>query len=240
MAQLIVNFGFDTMVPETKDRLIAPRISELSTPRIPDISASRKYPLNAFIENTDLSLVLPNLMRQACFNFLRNVEAAFDEYCDARIALFEYLRLRDRTVTPYFSSLRCFEHCLAHLYHGVVSVNVFGKEKQFEHDDGSVLDRVLTLHNHVKHMDKEYKRVAIRDEISFKLFATRDDGSTNISYGVGDVSNVPIWLTNQGLECLKTSLTYSELADEVLSALDEPCDVAVLQPKNLKRSASQP
>jgi hypothetical protein len=66
------------MPAETKDRLVAPKISELSAPNIPDISTRRNYPLNNFIMNIDLSLVLTNGVRQATFNFIRNAEAAFD------------------------------------------------------------------------------------------------------------------------------------------------------------------
>ena len=227
------------MVPETKNRLIAPKISELLTPNPPDISVGRKYPINGFIGNTNLSLVLSNRIRQACFNFLRNAEAAFDEYCDARTELLNYLQTKSRTVVPYFSALRHFEHCLGHLYHSVLSVNVFAKEKQFRAGDNTVLDRISILHNHVKHMDDKYSRVRIRDEISFRLFATRTTGSKNRSYPIEDTASVPIWLTNTGLECRQTSLTYSELADEVTSTLDEAANTAVLQPPKVKTSASK-
>jgi len=116
------------MVPETKDRLIAPKISELSAPNPPDISGSRKYAINGFIKNPRLSMVLSNRRRQACFNFIRNAEAAFDEYCDARIALLNYLQTKDRTLVPYFSSLRHFEHCLGHLHHAALSIDVLGNK----------------------------------------------------------------------------------------------------------------
>ena len=70
-------------------------------------------------------------------------------------------------------------------------------------------------------MDDKYSRVRIRNEISFKLFTNRTTGSKNSSYPIEDTANVPIWITNTGLERQQTSLTYSELADEVTSTLDE-------------------
>ena len=237
LARLVIHFGLDSMVPETKDRLVAPKISELLTPNPPDISRGRKFPINTFIANTHLSLALSNRIRQACFNFLRNAEGAFDEYCDARTALRSYLKTEGRTVVPYFSALRHFEHCLGHLYHAVLSVNVLAKKKQFEAGDGTVLDRVSTLHNHVKHMDGKYSRVSIRDEISFKLFAT-SHRSKKKSYAIEDMASVPIWLTNTGLECRQASLTYTELAVEVMSTLNEAVNTAVLQPPNVKISSS--
>jgi hypothetical protein len=239
LAKLVLRYNFfDGMPAETKDRLIAPKISELSAPNIPDISTRRNYPLNNFIMNINLSLVLTNGVRQATFNFIRNAEAAFDTYCDGRKALFDYLQVRASTAVSYFSALRHFEHCLAHLYHAVRSVNVLGKEKQFEPGDGSVLERASILHNHIKHMDGIYERAAIRDEISFKLFATRSDGSGSISYDFRDAANVPLWLTNSGLECRKTALTYKELADELLSVLDEAVNIAGLKPPKAKASPS--
>jgi hypothetical protein len=232
----IFHFGRDSMVPEAKDQFIAPKISELLAPNLPDISSKRQNPINDFILNDHLSLVLTSRMRQACFNFIQNAEAAFDEYCAARTSLLGYLPTKDRTVAPYFATLRHFEHCLAHLYQAVDRINVIskliGKERQFEPNDGSVLARVLILHNHVKHMDQMYREVAIRDEISFKLFATRSDGSKSIPHEIKDVASVPIWITNVGLECRRASLTYSELAEEVMSVLDEAVEMANLDLSN--------
>ena len=42
MARLTIGYGLDTMVPGAKDKLIAPKISTLVAPQIPDISGERK------------------------------------------------------------------------------------------------------------------------------------------------------------------------------------------------------
>ncbi len=169
-------------------------------------------------------------------NFIRNSEAAFDEYCDGRNALLNYLVTKDRIVVPYFLALRNFEHCLAHLHHAVLCLDAMDyavrNGEQYKRGDGSLLDRVRLIHNHVKHMDEKYEEVPIRDEESFKLFATRADGSKNVDFEDGDAANVPMWLTNDGLECKQTSLSYVELADEVQSASREAEKMAVLDPKN--------
>jgi hypothetical protein len=109
-------------------------------------------------------------------------------------------------------------------------MNVIGKEKQFERNDGSVLDKVSVLHNHVKHMEEKYDKVAVGDEITFNLLATKGDGSKKISFKIGDAANVPIWITNEGLECLQASLTYSELAEEVMGTLREAVNLAAFEP----------
>jgi hypothetical protein len=85
-------------------------------------------------------------------------------------------------------------------------------------------------------MEEQYSKVAIRDEISFNLFATRGDGSKSVAFKIGDAANVPIWITNEGLECRKANLTYSDLAEEVMSTLREAVKIAVLEPPKAKSS----
>lgn len=225
-------FGLDSMVPETKNFLIAPKISELNAPILPDISAARGYPLSAFVLNIDVSLILPNLKRQCCFNFIRNAEAAFEEYGEARAALLSFVENRGRSVEPYFHALRNFEHCLAHLYHATLSLNQLSTEKQFSAGDKSVLDRAAILHSHVKHMGEKYQQGSIRDEVSFHLVAKRSDGSGSIKFRAEDAANVPMWLTNDRIECRQAALTYLELSAEIEAFYDEALKIANLHPPN--------
>lgn len=218
------------MVPETKDFLIAPGISALTRPVLPDISQARGYPLSAFVLNIDVSLVLPNLKRQCCFNFIRNAEAAFEEYAEARAALLSFVENRGRSIEPYFRALRNFEHCFAHLYHATLSLNQISVEKQFCAGDKSVLDRLAILHSHVKHMGEKYQQGSIRNEVSFHLIAKKSDGITSGKFKAEDAANVPLWLTNDGLECRKAALTYSELAAEIEAFYDEALKIANLRP----------
>jgi hypothetical protein len=81
MAKLVIRFGLDTMVPGTKDKLIAPRISTLVAPNIPHISGERKQFVAAFVLNFSLSLAMTNGHRQLLFNIVRKAEDAADEYC---------------------------------------------------------------------------------------------------------------------------------------------------------------
>jgi len=80
-------------------------------------------------------------------------------------------------------------------------------------------------------MDEKYQQGAIRDVISFMLIATRSDGTKNVPSNAEDTTNVPIWLTNDGLECRKAKLTYSELSAEVMSAYTEAITIANLPDK---------
>src|SRR6266481_9075853 len=132
-----------------------------------DLRRRRTYPqsekplLDAFILNFTLSLTLSNKNRQFTFNVIRKAQDAFDEYCRAVDSLKEYAAarpaeqdnllgkrtfVRGLALPPYFSAVRHFEHCVAHLYQAVRCLNALsrtlGGEKQFDHGDGSVLERI--------------------------------------------------------------------------------------------------
>jgi hypothetical protein len=236
MAILRIHGGLDTMPDDTKDKVIAPKISGLRAPAIPlrgtnpldsvpshagpDIAAERKPLLNAFILNFELSLTLSNKNRQFTFNAIRKAQDAFEEYCLAVDSLKEYVAAGGLTVSPYFSAVRHFEHCVAHLYQAVRCLNALSRtwsgEKQFDHGDGSVLERVQIIHSAIKHMDGQFERGNLRDETSFALFARKSDGTKSIADDdAAGIENVPMWLTDGGLECAKASVTYAEFAEEI-------------------------
>jgi hypothetical protein len=220
MAILRIHGGLDAMPDDTKDKVIAPKISRLRSPAAQDISAERKPLLNAFILNLKLSLTLSNKNRQFMFNVIRKTQDAFEEYCRAVDSLKEYVSAGRLTLSPYFSAVRHFEHCVAHLYQAVRCSNALSRtwsgEKQFDHVDGSVLERIHIVHTEIKHMDERFEGGNLRGETSFALFARKSDGTKSIGVkeAVG-IANVPMWLTNDGLECAKASVTYAELAEEI-------------------------
>jgi hypothetical protein len=129
--------------------------------------------------------------------------------------------------------VRHFEQCLAHLNEATVCLNSLGKQfgeaKQWTPGDGLVLERINILHNRVKHFDEKLERGTFPDEMSFKLFATKPDGSGNFNYTDADISNTPFWLTNAGIESRDVSLTFAELADEVLAFYKQAEDLAVMK-----------
>jgi hypothetical protein len=102
------------------------------------------------------------------------------------------------------------------------------EEIEFKPEDGSALQRVNDLNNHVKHMAGRYGKLPHAKKITFNLFATRNDGSKSIPHEAKHVANVPIWLTNDGLEGQQAYLTYSELAEEVMGTLNNAVIVANL------------
>jgi hypothetical protein len=227
------------MVDDAKDKFIAPKISRLAAPALPDISAERGHVLNAFILNIDLALALPNKHRQLLFNLIRKADDAFDEYCRAASSLKDYVTARGLTLSHYFSAIRHFEHCLAHLYQAVRCMNAltvtWGGEKQFICGDGSILERVVIIHNQIKHMDERFENGDFGEANSFALFATKSDGTKTVADDdAAGIANVPMWLTDDGLECAKAAITYRELAQEIRELCQEAKNLARITP-NVKK-----
>lgn len=239
MVTLRIRCGLDTMVDDAKDKFIAPKISRLAAPAVPDISAEWGHLLSAFILNFDLALVLSNKHRQLLFNVIRKADDAFEEYCRAASSLKDHVAARWLTLSHYFSAIRHFEHCLAHLYQAVCCMNAltdtWGGEKQFNRGDGSVLERAHIIHTEIKHMDERFEKGDFGDANSFELFATKSDGTKFIpNDDAAGIANVPMWLTDDGLECAKAAVTYRELAQEIRELCQEAKNLARITPKAKK------
>jgi hypothetical protein len=239
MAKLIIQFGIDAIPDETRDKVIAPKLSKLVRPAIVDIASERKYPLSVFILNMDLSLVSPNKHRQLIFNIIRKAEDAFDEYCLAVNGLRSHLAAPKSTVSHYFSAVRHFEHCLAHLYQAVCCMNSlassWGGPRQFDSGDGSILERIHIIHNEIKHMDDRFQDGKFANEDTFRLFAT-NRGVTDTSDRVG---SIPMWLTDDGLECPGAVVTYQELAQEIRELCQEAERFATMKTQREESNTSK-
>ena len=239
MAKIKIRFGLDTMTNGAKGKFIAPKLSRLTAPDVPDLSADRAYLLNCFILNFELALTLSNKHRQLVFNVVRKSEDAFEEYCQAASNLRDYLTESGHTTSRYFHAIRHFEHCLAHLYQAVRCMNAlsaaWGGERQFNRGDNSILERVCTMHNQIKHMDQRFEKGEFPDEMSFARFAERSGGTKALSEDDSvEIANVPMWLTDRGLECAKASVTYRELAQEVRELCQEAKKLVKIKPGRRK------
>jgi hypothetical protein len=238
MVMLRIQYGLDAMPDDTKDKVIAPKISRLAAPTAPEISAERKPSLNAFISNFKLSLSLSNKNRQFLFNVIRKAEDAFDEYCRAVDSLTEFVAARGLTLSHYFSAMRHFEHCVAHVYQAVCCwnalVETWGGEKQFDSGDGSILERIHIIHTEIKHMDERFEKGDRSEANSFALFAARNDGTGSGEKDAADMTNVPMWLTDDGLECAKATVTDVELAQEIRGLCGEAENLANISPGKKK------
>ncbi len=225
MATLVITAGMDSIVPETKDKLIAPKISQFCNPAIPELAERTTSLVDAFVLNFDLSLVLPNKLRQAVFSLARKSDDALNEYIEARNDAYAFVRSDRRSVTLYFSALRHFEQCLTLLRQAIDCANVLSGTKQFQTGDRSVLERIATLRNKAHHFAETIKKSGVKDTLSFELFMKRSDAAMlGELHSLSATSNVPFWLTNEGIECSDAHLLYSELSQEVSSTV---CDVEI-------------
>lgn len=232
MVKLIIKAGLDTILPETKDQIIANEISQLTHPNPPDIAKNRKYLLNAYILNFELSLALPNAKRQHGFNFIRRTEGAFIEYCCAVKDLRAYAGNPNESVTPYFLALLHFEQCVAQLSQAISFTRKVTGEDAFKTGDGSVPQRVWDLHNASKHMSDTFEQGQYADENSFNLLSAQQNPERHEQVpDANETSTTAIWITNDGLKSSKITITFEELADFIMEYYEDAGKLAVMKPK---------
>jgi len=217
------------MPARTRDKLIAPRISELTEISIPNITANRRRIIDIFIFNFPLSLKLSNYNRQLYFNIIRRCEASFEEYCLARESLLKHISDNNTTVKYYLAALRHFEQCFYQLSQLIDLGNAVRKEKEFQPGDGSVGERIWILNSWSKHLDRKFSDSVHAESRSFELFAEKKkSGSEKAEPHFSDTSNVPIWLTNNSIDCKETSISYTELSEFIMFYYEDAQKLAVV------------
>jgi hypothetical protein len=175
------------------DTFVAPHLSELTSLGAPDLEGcTDQYGnwVNNLILNTIFRVRLKAPSSQLVLHFLRNVEGAFQEYHEGRDFLASYLQKRNKAVSSYFHALRHFEVAALLAYHAYDTVRTMAQENLFTQGDNSPLQRLNHLQNISKHANKKLGRGSIPDNLS-----------------------VPIWLTNSGIECHDTVLSFTEFAE---------------------------
>jgi hypothetical protein len=192
------------------NKFVAPKLSELRTVGAPDLrSCTKEYGnwVNNFILNTILKVRLPKRKRQLVMYFLRKVEGAFYEYHEGRNFLEGYLQNQGQAISLYFHSLRCFEVSALLAYHAYETIRTMIQEDMFTPNDGSPLQRLNRIQNISKHANGGISRGEVPDDLS-----------------------LPIWLTNEFIECHNTKLSFSEFA-EILVDLAKLAEVLSSQTK---------
>jgi hypothetical protein len=175
----------------TLDTFVAPKLSlltECGAREIPTFTNS----LNVFILNSAfITGKLPDKYQAYTFNFIRRAEGALLAYREARNALIEYLATPRDVLSPYFRALLYFEVCLSQCYQGYMLLReAWDKKNFFEKDDNSAAERLEKLYADFRHME-----VRIKD---------------------GDIlaeATVAVWITNQGLESCRATLSFDELTE---------------------------
>jgi hypothetical protein len=146
-----------------------------------------------YILNTILRVNVPAPQRQQLFNFLRRSHSTFEEYALARNLTLAFLGDRERNLS-YLKAIDHWEAFLAYSWqaYGFLSG---GKVQFFKKGDGSLLERLNSLHNQAKHADEAIQRGDFLED-----------------------SPLCVWLTNEGLRSTETLLTFNEVV-EILEEL---------------------
>jgi hypothetical protein len=174
-----------------KDKFVAPEMSKLTAARIrdtSDVDAQQKHWLANFILNTIFRTDVPSPLRQQIYNFLRRSHAAFAEYALAREATLGFINGPDRSPLRYLDAIGHWEAFLAYSWqaHGFIGG---GEKIWFKEGDGSVFQRLNELHNRAKHADEDIAKGKFFED-----------------------SPLCVWLTNDGLRSIETSLSFDEIA----------------------------
>jgi len=174
------------------DTFIAPKMSKLTKIMAPDLhSCTKEYGnwVGNFILNTIFRVRIIERNRQLDLYFLKKVEGAFQEYHEGRNFLENYIKNRNKAISSYFHSLRHFETAMLLAYHAFETIRTMIQKNLFTQKNGSSLQRLNQLQNLSKHANKELSRSDISGEL-----------------------NISIWLTNEGIECHDTKLSFSEFS----------------------------
>ena len=173
-----------------KDKFVAPEISSFTAASIPDLSELQKRWLVSFILNGSLVVQLDDGTRRTLYNFLRRTEASFREYSSARQMTMAHLKNpRPDAVSEYIIAIGHWEAFLSQTYQAWCLL-ARGQPILFTPRDGSAMQRLNLLYNRAKHAES-----AITAE------QLPPDGT------------LPLWLKNDGLHSVESSLTFEEIAE---------------------------
>ena len=180
----------------------APHITELTECNMPDLAEQRessKKWLTSFILNSSFSAKYPDPFHKYTIAFLRKAEYAFKNYFIARDALSVFVGTPilfsdnpNALLTVYFECLHHTEMSIALIDQAYcVFEEIIADGKFWKKGDGSSLERINLLHNHIKHAE---------DRITTALIKP----------------GYHIWLTNTSVCCERGSISYAEVTQALL------------------------
>jgi hypothetical protein len=181
------------------DKFVAPGISSFTTASIPDLTPEfpeAKYWLANHFLNNALTAAFRDRARQVVLGYLRRVHYAFEAYHSAREATLRYLdgnQPDNPRVQRYYDAVAIWE---GFALQAGMAIDLFkwlnGGTGAFSKNDGSSTCRLYTIANHVKHMA-----------------SCVDSGQCSPN------ENVPLWLSNGGLQSFGAAVSFDEVAEEL-------------------------
>lgn len=187
----------------------APHITELTefnAPLMEEYKGMTHGLIHQFIILSSFSAKYPDKMHKFGLIFLRKTELVFEEYFVAISDLANYVKqnilYNDNPadqLSDYFRILHRFEIIISQLYQANMVLQKFlvleKHERFWSKGDGSSLERVNILYNYIKHAE---------DKIDKGL----------------ELPGYQIWLTNSGISCEETTVSFEELSALLIDLAD--------------------
>jgi hypothetical protein len=174
------------------DDLFAPNLSKLTICGPEELSV-RDNLLPEFILQTIFTSNFGNDFKKKTLNLIRHVNHASFSYTAARASLVDYLSDQPgKRVSAYFNAISHFESHVAHLNLARwLSMRIAHPDQKelYKAGSGCVDEQLQVINNQIKHL---YDKIG--------------------SGEMPENHSVIMWLSNEGLETAKCSVTFSDLA----------------------------
>jgi hypothetical protein len=204
--------------PAILDANVAPGFSCFTQADIPDLSeafSEAPHWLANYFLNSVLRTRFEGPLRQAALAYLRRLQHALLSYSDARVGTLAYLATSDPTsprIRQYYAAVDSWETTVLQLSMGIDLLKwLAGGTNVFTRGEGTVVENVYQMGNHVKHI-----------------------GSCLSSGQCTEGDSLPLWLSNDGLCSFGLQVTYPDLASlirEMAAMADKLQDPASFREK---------
>ncbi|MGE7662988.1 hypothetical protein ACQKL6_14990 [Peribacillus sp. NPDC097197] len=175
------------------NNFVAPKLAQLTQKSAPEVISQvqqHQYWIPNFILTSMLRIKVSDENQKYVINILRRVSNAINEYESGRNMLESYLSVKRESISKYFLSVFHFENSITQTYQALMLLKTMSNiEKLFEKEDGSLLQRINNIYNHIKHLNERIENSKI------------PEGYT-----------IPMWITNFGLESPNAEVNFEEFA----------------------------
>lgn len=179
---------------------LAPDLSQLTSVTLKDMGdydSQSCHWISNYLLNTTFREKYPGHFHQIGMSYMRRAEASFREYESARKSLMSYTSGKKENISTYFMAVYHFEQMVSQSYQAYMLMRHFIADSNgakvasfYKENDGSEVDRLNKIYNHIKHCDGR---------------VTKNEFPKNYS--------IPVWLTNTGISCPVAELQYNEIIE---------------------------
>jgi hypothetical protein len=223
--------------PEMLSRFIAHKIDDFTSAEIPELEGKfdqqNHWLINHFL-NSAFRARFRGKIRILVYNQIRRAQQCLLEFNRARRLTLEFL---DKTRSGYPASRSYFEALgawEASLMNYAIAVEIFNKinnKKLFQQGRGTTYEQAYYLNNVLKHYAADLEN-----------WADYDDPVEAVLPVDGEPPNLPIWLSNDGLNAIGGSLGFGDYAEIVaeLAALADQLSDPLKWSQEVRKELEQP